>query len=264
MKKVELIASVRRQLGREAKTRGETAFLGFFAEYLRRLEIEHDEKYDFHYLTPYLPQIIGDAFEDFRTNDADWATGFRIGYESETGYYVPNLMQIGDGDNVFRSIVTTNLGILFREITEMNHVEGAITSYLNAEMATLQLFVDKFLRLVYRKGLYDLVIKTGGGGMNGRFGDVDLRCFITAGRVMFTFARQVGESETSVTFIAEDGDPNAYSAGIQSALAPLSECMAMIDEVIANWPSDGDEQAKQFTSSDSVMIDVMAAMKQAS
>ncbi len=254
---------VRRQLARDAKTRGETAFLAFFLEHLRRLEIEHDEKYDFYYLTPYLPQIIGDAFEEFRTSEEEWIAIHRAEFERETRHPVPNLTTIGDGDNVFRSIEIGALANLFRDITEMPHVETAITSYLNAEMSTLQLYIDKFLRHVYRKGLYDLV-KDAGGGMGGRFGEVELRCFISAGRAMFTFARPIDDNEISVTFIAEDGDPNAYSAGIQSVFATLPECIAMIEEVIAHWPTDGDEQARVFTHSDSVMLDVVAAMKQAS
>ena len=35
--------------------------------------------------------------------------------------------------------------------------------------------------------------------------------------------------------------------------ATLPECMAMIDDVIASWPTDEDEQAWMFVSSDSVI-----------
>ena len=153
-------------------------------------------------------------------------------------------MQIGEGGDVFRSIGIVNLlAHLFCDIVGNGYPGHQISSYLNAEMNTLKLYIDKFLRVVYRKGLYDLV-KDAGGGMGGTFGEVKLRCFISAGHVIFTFARNVEESEISVTFIAEDGDPNAYGAGVQSVFATLPECMAMIDDVIAGWPTDGVEQAR--------------------
>lgn len=258
MKKADLIARVHRRLAGESKARGEKAFLGFFVEYLRRLNIDYDKKYDFYNLTPYLPQIIGDAFEEFRTSEDEWVMSYRAEFEEDTDSEVPNLMQIGECYSVFRSIEISALGNLFSDIVGDGYLGHKISSYLNAEMTTLQLYIDKFLRVVYRKGLYDLV-KDASGGMGGTFGGVELRCFISAGRVMFTFARKVDESEISVTFIAEDGDPNAYSAGVQSVLATLPECMAMIDEVIANWSPDRGEQARMFVSWDSVMLDVVAA-----
>lgn len=263
MKKADLILLARNRLAGEARTKGEKAFLSFFIEYLRRLDIAHDEKYDFYQLDSYLPQIVGDAFEEFRTSEADWVVSYRKKFEREVEHRVPNLTDIGDSDSIHRALEINTLGYLFRDITGCDRVKHQIEAYLNAEMATLQLYVDKFLRLVYRNGLYNLV-KDVGGGMSGRFGEVDLRCFITAGRVMFTFARQVGDSEIDVTFIAEDGDPNAYSAGVQSVCATLPECIAMINEVIDNWPTDGDEQARLFTRNESVTVDVLAAMKQAS
>ncbi len=106
--------------------------------------------------------------------------------------------------------------------------------------------------------------------MSGTFGKTDLRTFCTAGRTMFTFARRMpGKSgiylggelvktlpyqELSVSFVAEDNDPTALSAGLQSVHATLPEAMALIEDVIKAWPSEKRAQKKVFADSASVSI----------
>lgn len=255
MLKDELIARIRTRLAGEERTRGEKAFLGFFVEYLRRLDIKRYEESGFRNILDYLPQIVGDAFEDFRTSKAEWVESYRAEYEKETGSPVPCLQQIGVTDLLARCGTIITLSFLFRDIVGEERMRDQLDSYLNAESRTIQLYIDKFLRLVYRRGLFDL-IKDASGGFTGKFGEVDLRCYICAGRVMFTFARSnsQGADGMQVSFVAEDGDQAAYTAGLQSVCASLSECIAMIDEVTANWPSDKAEQARQFAQSAKVFF----------
>jgi hypothetical protein len=255
MLKDELIARIRTRLAGEERTRGEKAFLGFFVEYLRRLDIKRYEQGGFRTILDYLPQMVGDAFEDFRTSEAEWVLSYRIEYESATERPVPNLQQIGASELLVRSCAIVSLSFLFRDIVGEERMREQLDSYLNAESRVLQLYIDKFLRLVYRKGLFNL-IKDESGGFAGKFGEVSLRCYICAGRVMFTFARSnsQGADDIQVSFLAEDGDQLAYTAGVQSVCASLSECMAMIDEVIAYWPIDKAGQARQFAQSNDVFF----------
>ncbi|MEK7508239.1 MAG: hypothetical protein AAB568_00065 [Patescibacteria group bacterium] len=98
-----------------------------------------------------------------------------------------------------------------------------------------------------------------------------MRTFISAGRVMFTFARRKkgktvyqgfhGEEiarlpyrEDSVSFVGEDGDPLCLSAGIQSVHADLKTALDIIEDVIKHWPADAQKQAKLYKASSDVSI----------
>lgn len=72
--------------------------------------------------------------------------------------------------------------------------------------------------------------------MSGKFGETELRTFITAGRIMFTFARR--KKGESVSFIGEEGDPLCLSAGLQSVQTDFRTALDIIEDVIKHWPQD--------------------------
>lgn len=260
MKKLELIQKLQQRLLGKTNMRGDKAFLNFFIDYLQRLEIDHEKRFDFWRIDAHLPQIIADAFEEFRTSAEEWVIVHRRAYEVNTEHHVPDLTNVGDG--IDRALVVQSLQYLFKEALGNDWIAPQLDAYLNAESYVLQKSFDKFLRHVYRKGLYELITHDTKRGMDGQFGKTQLRTFVTAGRIMFTFARPGKKDEISVSFVAEDGDPDGYSAGTQSVFATLSEAIAMIEDVIANWPSDQSEQAAVFNANEAVTIDVIAAMRQ--
>ncbi len=253
MTKDELIAQIRLRLAGEARTRGEKAFLGYFVEYLRRLDLKHWERYGFRSLIDYLPQIIGDAFELLRTGNEEWVTSYRREFRIDTEQEVPCLQQVGVTNLIYRSLVVNHLSFLFKELLNYEGIRFDIDAYFNAETRTLQLYFDKFIRDVYRNGLFTII--TGqSGGFKGVFGNTELRCHALAGRVMFTFTRTDGSDEdvANVSFVAEDEDDTGYSAGLQSVNTTLVEGVTMITEVINVWPTNKDEQELMFKKSPDV------------
>lgn len=241
--------------------KGQRAFANFLVHYLEKLKITHDEKYDFWDIEPHLPQLMVDAFEELRTGIDTATVGFRKEYEVETGHDVPNITDLGASDVLDRaSAVQTTLGFMLREITGQDWVESKIDTYCNAQSYVLQQAFDKFLRLVYRRGLCEVAEKCGVRGMSGRFSETDLRTYIMAGRIMFTFARRIDKSkdsyykkgkdlfcnEWSVSFVGEDGDSLCLSAGIASVGCDFLIALKMIEDVITHWPVNQDKQIKLF------------------
>ena len=246
MKKVELIQKLQQRSLMQAKTKNEGPIILFFIDYLLQLNIEHDEKYDFWHIDHYLPQIVADAYELLRTSEREWVVKHRRNYEKAVVRTVPNLLEIGVADDLQRALETQTLGYLFAELIGEEWIKNSFETYLDAQFYVLRGVFDKFLRKVYREGLYDLIQNTVNAGMSGRFGKTDLRTFVTGGRIMLTFARGQDKDEINVSFVAEDNDSNAYSAGTQSIHAMLPECLAMIEEVIQLWPGEKEAQARAF------------------
>jgi hypothetical protein len=164
--------------------------------------------------------------------------------------------------------VQTTLGFMLREITGQDWVEHQIDTYCNAQKYVLQQTFDKFLRQVYRQGLGEMIDKCNKARMSGKFGETELRTFITAGRIMFTFARRIDKNkdsyykkegelycnEWSVSFVGEDGDPLCLSTGIQSVYANFRTAFDMIEDAIKHWSSDPKEQKKLYKADTKVSI----------
>ena len=253
----------------KAQDRGAEPFALFFAEWLDKLDIPADAKYDFWQIDPHVPQLVVDAFEALRTGQDELAVRCRERYEAATGNEVPNLTEMGASRSLDQALTIQTIGYMLDEIVGRGAAQR-LDVYANAQRYALQAAFDRFLRLVYRRGLYDLIRQCEQRGMAGKFGQTDLRTFVVAGRLMFTFARrQAGKTiirgasgeerelpyqEISVSFLAEDDDPVALNAGIQSEDASLAEAMAMIEDVIGRWPSGTKLQAKAFKASQGVGI----------
>lgn len=253
----------------EVTWKGQLPFVKFLIYYLTNLEIPADEKYDFWSLRQYLPQIMVDAFEDFRTNPSEEAEAFRQEWKQELGHDVPNIIDIGVSDVLNQSsAIQTTLGFMLKHALGDEWIEKNIDAYCNAQKYVIEQTFDKFLREVYRRGLGKIINDSRDRGMSGTFGVTELRSYVVAGRIMLTFARRIDPSkeghyqngdywiinEHSISFVCEEDDPLCYSAGLQSVCADFRTCLDMIDDVILNWSAEAQQQKKQFAASQSVAM----------
>lgn len=235
--------------------KGQRPFARYLIHYLEDLTIPSDEEYDFWRIEDYLPQILVDAWDSFRTSSDHTAVVQRENYKEELEHEVPNITDLGASPLSDQThAVQTILGFMIRDITDNQWIEGAIDEYVNAELHLLQQRFDKFLRKVYKNGMFKIIKECSMRGMSGTFGDTELRTYVIAGRTMLTFARKQEDEEISFSFVSDDVDPNGLSAGIQSVYADLLNCLGMIDDVINNWPSDPVEQERVFKTNEEVSL----------
>lgn len=249
--------------------KGQCAFASFLIHYFENLDLFDHEKYDFWRIEPYLPELMVDAFEQLRTGTDEITVKFRKEYEEETGHEVPNIIDLGASNLLEQvSAVQTTLGFMLKEVTGQDWVEHEIDKYCNAQRHVLQQTFGKFVRLVYRRGMFSIVSKSEIRGTGGKFGDTELRTFVTAGRIMFTFARRIDKNkpshyakgdgvicnEDSVSFVASEDNPLCLEAGLLSVHADFRTALDMIEDVIKHWPSDEKEQQTLFASNDKIGI----------
>lgn len=222
---------------------GRRTLARFLTEYLTQMEVsKDDDPFGYH-----LPHIMADALEELRTGTDKYVVDYRQLFEKETGYNVPNITKVGEGDGLFRTSVVVWLEYIAKEITDDECSGNMVDRYLNAQLYVVQQAFDEFLRKVYRRGLFNLIKEGNNRGMSGTFGETELRSFVSAGRLMLTFARkQNDKNEIDVSFLAGDNNPQAYSAGVQSIHAGLPDCLAMINEVIEHWSIDKEKQTAIF------------------
>ena len=249
--------------------KGQETFAEYFAHYLEGLSIPSDEKYDFFHIEQHLPELLVAAFENLRTGTDEETIYHRKMYEKETGHEVPHITDLGVTHPSERgSAVQTTLGFLMKDVTGLDWIEQKIDAYCNAQSYVLQQMFDRFLREVYWRGMYDLIDQSSSAGVGGKFGTVELRTFVTAGRIMITFARKLDptkpslyekegttySNEHSVSFVAEDGDPLALGAGMQSIHTDFRTALDLIEEVIKHWPEDQAERAQVFGADEKISI----------
>ena len=246
----------------EIRWKGDRSFAKFFRWWLRRLAIPADEKYSFYDLTPFLPQLAVNAWEEMRIGTDAETIGFRNGYESEVERPMPRLMVL-DEDILEQFSAVSCIGRVLQAAAEdQERMKGAVDTYCRAQHHAIQGVFDKFLREVYGKGLFEIIRDDRARGMKGKFGATELRTWVCAGRTMFTFARPKKKGdEVSITFIAGDDDALALEAGIQSVYATLPTAMDMIEEVIRQWPKEKQKQLAKFRGDDNVAPDVVHAMR---
>lgn len=267
MKKKELIERLKMFSRKSLDWKGQYAFVSFLVYYLENLDIPKDDKYDFWQIDPYIPQLMFDAFEQLRLGTDEQTAKFRRSYELEVGHKVPNITDIGASNILDQSnAVQTTLGFMLREVMGDENIRYRIDAYCNAQKHVLMQFFDKFLRSVYRHGMYEIIHGCGKRGMSGRFDGVELRIFVTAGRIMFTFGKRINKNrdghymkrgklyrnEWNISFIGEYDDPLCLSAGIQSVNADFRTALDMIEEVVKNWPKEITKQKKILKPDDNV------------
>lgn len=232
MHKKELIVKLK-NLSTNRRWKGQISFSKFLIFYLENLNIPADEKYDHWRIEPYLHDICVDAFEELRTSEDPKIAKFRKQYEDDTGHEVPNVLDLGVSHLFDRgNAVQTTIGFLLADVLEDRYITSQVDAYCNAQSYVLQQTFDKFLRQVYRRGMFKLINESNERGMSAVFGDTVLRTYTICGRIMFTFANK----EEDVTFIAEDGDPLCYSSGLQSINTEFRGALDLIEDVIKHWP----------------------------
>lgn len=240
--------------------KGEKTFVSFLIGYLGGLCIPGDEKYVFYDIVPHIPQILTDAHHEFRTSTEHWVSQLREQYVQEIGRNVANLTDVGVDNDLYRFSEVLMISSLAKKVLgkedQGDYVEQDVLAHSNAQANLLQQVFDNFLRKVYRKGMFEMINSSKICGIGGVFGQTELRTFVTAGRIMFTFARGVegSEEEISISFVAEDGDPNGYSAGLQSIHAGLVDSFTMINDVTDNWPEDEEKQKEVFLENDTISM----------
>jgi hypothetical protein len=261
MHKKELVKTLRfRADCGEIRWKGQKSFALFLADYLERLNIPYDEKYEHWEIDHHLPELLVAAFETLRTGNEKWVVYHRKMYEQDAGYKVPNITDLsGDGMRVMlnRSSAVQTIGFLLKDILGEGWIQNEIDKYCNAQVYVLNQTFDKFLRLVYWRGLEQIVGRCMRAGMSGKFGETNLRTLVTAGRIMFTFARskngdEDANNEWSVSFVGEEGDPLCLSSGLQSTCADFRTSLDLIEEVIKNWPENPQDQENIFRVDDKV------------
>jgi hypothetical protein len=254
LKKADVIKKLENHFTRgEIRAGGEVAFAQFFHWWLCNLTIPSDEKYDFFNIDPYLPQLAVNAWEEMRTGNDDLAPHYREKYESSTRRSMVNLMDVVE--NILEQFygITVIRYVLVAVVGE-RWIEAKVEAYCQAQSLALQGTFDKFLRLVYSRGLFEIIQVDSASGMKGKFGSTELRTFVMAGRTMFTFARPKKKgNEVSISFVAGDNDALGLEAGIQSIDANLPTAFNMIEDVIARWPKTKLEQEAIFKGSKNVV-----------
>lgn len=270
MHKIELIGRLKQfasggGMSGHAGWRGQRPFARFFADWLERLEIPSDEKYEFWDIRPHLPQLLVDALEVLRTSEDEWVLPHRAAFEGDVGYEVPNVIDVGESYILYQSSTAhTVLGFLMDEILGDGYpgiIEG-VMAYCTVQHTALQVRFDRFARLVFRRGLHDLIQECEYRGMDGLFGKTTLRSYVLAGRLMFTFAREIDEhNEHTISFVLDEEDALGLSAGIQSIYTDFRTAFEMIDEVVECWPDDRKDQEVIFRVNDSVTLGGIAAMQ---
>ncbi|MES2213526.1 MAG: hypothetical protein V4473_01635 [Patescibacteria group bacterium] len=250
MKKKQVLTRLDTHIKRgNIQVKGEIAFAQFFHWWLGKLTIPADEKYDFYQIEHFLPQLAVDAWEAMRTGTDEVALLYRQRYEQSTSRLPVNLMELGENILQQASGITVIRYVLSAVVGE-RWIEDKVDAYCHAQSTALQGMFDKFLRLVYGRGLFEVIQASKSSGMNGRFGSTDLRTWVSAGRTMFTFARPKKKGdEVSVSFVAGDDDALALEAGIQSVEANLPTAFSMIEDVIARWPNTREKQEAIFRDS---------------
>lgn len=249
--------------------RGQWAFTTYFATYLESIDTTKSDKYDFTDITHHLPQLALDAFEEMRTSRKQAAVEARQLYKEEIGHPVPNVTNLGASYLLHQThAVQVNIGFLLKEVTGDIVIAERVDAYCNAELNLLRQRFDRFLRLVFAQGMYRIINDSTQRGIGGKFGNTELRTYVMAGRLIFSFARKIDKNlpshyekdgqvimnEDSFSFVAEDDDPHALSAGIQSVDCDLATALSMIEDVVTGWPKNEDAQLEVFVPNGNLCI----------
>lgn len=242
---------------RDFRSRGDEAFAGLLLAHMKQgLEEGRISDHEFSGIWHHLPTYVREVFDRLRSGQDRDSTYFREMYVRSTlRENIPDLVEIAFGGPE-RAVTIVSLAHLLERITGQKWLKDEIESYFMAQDTVLAQVFDEFCFRVYRNGLTDRIDESKKAGMSGQFGTVSLRTFVTAGRIMFTFARKVEgqDHEDSVSFVGEDGEREGVRAGQQSVYCDLGTACGLIREVMDHWPNDVDDQRKIFKDDDEVSL----------
>lgn len=217
-----------------------------------------------------LPEYIVEAFELLATSEETAIVAYRQRLmETFDLREIPDLLDIRGG--LDRQMLVMKISFLIGKIVQNKFIEKNVEAYLFAQDKVLDHALHKFNRRVYRTNLWKMMEDSSERGFSGKFGSTTLRTYYMAGRTMLTFAREPvvevtfeGDDsisfpdelqiESSVTFVADASDSTGLRTGLQSCYADITTAVAMIEEVICNWPKTIDEQVQIFAPDREVSI----------
>ena len=190
------------------------------------------------------PALLDEAFTEFRTLDR-W-NKLRVEYRKETGYEIPSLVNIHEGDLHRVMVVSEVIRLIpilaYPTVYGEQYVENGmswlaikLSSYFNAQWNVIGQCWDQFVRKCYRE-VMPRIRKESHRGNHGKFGKTVLMSYAIAGRVMFTFERN--KSEYSISFVADDSDMQGHRAGPNTTATPYKICVEMIEDVVEHWDVD--------------------------
>jgi hypothetical protein len=211
-----------------APGRGETMLASMFANWLSASACP-DEESGLVWARD-IPQLIVEAYADFAYSP-EWSAARRA-YRIRTDHDIPDLVDVYAG-GLHRSMVAHSVCRLMPLLAEAPWLRSMLESKLGAQMEVIDHAWRRFVKIAYRK-LMPRIKAESHRGNSGRFGATTLVTYAMAGRVMFTFQRPSG----SMTYVADDSDPWGNRSGPNSPGAPYAECVAMIEDVVANWDAD--------------------------
>ena len=217
------------------------SFLKFLFKHLEQLDLSWYKKNVSKDISHIVPEIVVDAFEVLRTSDAPWAIRCREEYENETGYPIPDVMNIGASDIIIQQLTVNS--VMYRPFTEMmgeKEIAEGIKCICNAQLYSIMQLFGEFAREVYRDGFHSVIQNTKGKCISSWIGNTELSaCSLEDPKVVhISFSRTYGKPNYNITFVVKANEPFAYGAYIHSCNTNVSCCLEMIQDVIANWPQE--------------------------
>lgn len=234
--------------------KGQTTLARFLAQYFDQLVIPADQKYDFWTIDHYIPVLLLEATKELRTSNSQIAQEVRAEYESKLGRAFPDLTVLGPVDIIGQSMTRMSLQNLIEQVTGEEWVGREIQTLFTAEQTLLTQRFYAFVSQVHRTGMYELIYSSSSRGMNGQFASTALRSYVIAGRLMYTFTREKDTYEENVTFVCQEDDPLAMSAGLHRCSTNLETALSMFEDVIKEWPLNERTQAALFVADKAVVL----------
>jgi hypothetical protein len=208
-------------------SRGEATLAGLFARWLAEENVPEDPHESW---TSHIPRLVVAAYADFAA--APQWTEARDAYERETQHSLPDLVDAHAG-GLHRVLVAQSVARLMPLLAGAPWVRAELEAMLGAQQMVIDHAWQRFVRVAYRK-LMPRIRGERHRGNVGVFGSTKLMTWACAGRVMFTFERTLGQ----MTYVADEGDAYGLRSGPNAPGAPYTECVAMIEDVIAHWDID--------------------------
>lgn len=177
---------------------------GFLADWFEQVPLP---SYD-TYLTKHLPQLIVDAWEELRTSPNPStrdvrdqlmrAENYRDGMPAITGFAV--------GDTFYaRDLLCSIIGEVYERVSGSHsgtiRIEMEIMAYLRAQETMLLQTLHEFMRIVWRRGLYDTVKYERRAVV--RLGQITIRTVILANNMSLAFIKGAHE----LHFVGGPNDP---------------------------------------------------------
>ncbi len=231
---------------------GQQALAAHYINYFRKTDIAADRKYDFWDMEAYLPQLMLDGFMDLLNSEDRTTAHIRGLLEEQTGLVLGDPSRIGAIPAMDQVLWIQAVDGILRGAGVHEVTCSKVEMLFMAEVRMVELAFRRFVQDVFTLGLFELINEGTTAGMSGTFGaDLDtpttLRTFMTAGRLMFTFACDVGGHEESITFVGTEDDPLLLGVGLQSVQTDLATALKMFDTVRTCWPANSEAQAACFT-----------------